>query len=108
MDCPHYVDNHAVHAIALDVFASFMLEIAKKEKQKVVDIMSQEGTCDKITGILMKHNVCGTIRDAKLAILPALLTEEILVYDVSADVPKLRLQGQNGDSSPAAEEVAES
>jgi hypothetical protein len=85
VDCDVYERNADEHHIALDFFASFMLDIATQKKAELQKIMGREdGTCDVdiLSRVLMKHNVCKTIWEARLGIVPALIAQEFKLRDM--------------------------
>lgn len=66
--------------ITLDLFSSFMLEVALKYEADVMKFMGSDPDkgCNTLVDILMKHEVCRSQGEARLAIVPSLVARGIL------------------------------
>ncbi|KAH8600159.1 hypothetical protein B0O99DRAFT_590550 [Bisporella sp. PMI_857] len=68
------------YVIAIDLFASFMMDLAIQKRAELAKFVhSNGGACDELARILMKHNLCNSLAEARLAIVPALIAEGIEV-----------------------------
>ncbi|KAK1755546.1 hypothetical protein QBC47DRAFT_460531 [Echria macrotheca] len=63
--------------IVLELFTSFFLRlVAEASRQRISDLVtspSPDDACDKLAAILLKHGVCISKQQARLAIVPALI-----------------------------------
>jgi hypothetical protein len=66
--------------IALDLFLLFMLSFATHMQRELTEFMEKTkgGGCDILADILVKHNICRSREEGRMAIAPTLIAHGIL------------------------------
>ncbi|KAK8089996.1 hypothetical protein PG997_004957 [Apiospora hydei] len=79
---PDRVRKALTEHVVLELMSSFFLAVVTQFEKEAIEFMrgDQLTECDTLVNILVEHGVCPTVGDARVAVVPALVSRGMLFY----------------------------